>query len=148
MEYQTAPKGEPSPLGRGVFDERDMRRGRREAKLHARVFRDMRSPRWSVDRLDPDAAEILTKIGDRRGADRDPARTFYGWAVVSQTAAGAAGRRVETTPQPENPYHVDIVLPKWPENLEERKDLCAEHAGDLAQAASFRERPDVPKTKR
>lgn len=105
------------------------------------VFRDPRSPRWSVDRLEPAAAKILTEIGERRGAERRPPRQFHGWAVVSRARAGAGGRRVEMTPQPDNPYHADIVLPEWPEGLEERDSICDCHAQELAQAASFRERP-------
>lgn len=142
IEPVTEDAGDSIPLGRGVFSSRNARRAQRRGEIHVRVFIDPRSPRWSVDRLDRASVTVMAEIGDRRGADRDPPRRLYGWAVVTHAAAERMRRRVEMTPQPDNPYHADVVLPKWPEDIEEREQLCVEHARDLAQSASFRDRSD------
>jgi len=91
--------------------------------------------RLSVDRLDVAPAAEASEIADRVATARK--RTFYGWAVVTSETAAANGRRVLATPQPENPYHADIVLPDLAaEDREEQK----RHAQELADSSVWRER--------
>lgn len=77
-------------------------------------------------------------IAETRAADRG--KDFHGWAVITVENAATSGRRVEATPQLDNPYHADIILPDAViEDREEQK----RHAQELADASIWRERPGV-----
>ena len=126
-------------LGRGVFSSRNRDRARR-ARVPHHVFLEREGRTTiSVDRLDlaplAEAAATALRVAHDRGA------TFYGWAVVTARKAGADGRHVRASAQPDNPYHADIVLPDLAaEDREEQK----RHAQELADVSSWREHPSAP----
>ena len=88
-----------------------------------------------MDRLDvappPEATELADNVASARSA------TFYGWAVVAVKRAAANGRQVIATPQLDNPYHADIVLPA--PDVEDREEQ-KRHAQELADSSIWRER--------
>ena len=124
-------------LGREVLDRRSARKILRQDRVPAGVFADKRSQRWSVDRLCLAPIECLVPIGDENARARGENRTFYGWAAVLAEEITLQGRTTEATRRLNNRYHADIVLPDWPDDLEEREDICLEHAADLATATRF-----------
>jgi hypothetical protein len=96
----------------------------------------------SVDRLDFAEPEEMAVLGDSVAASRssvDRKVTFYGWLVIAAEDAGSSERRVVYTPQPDNPYHTDIILP---DSVAEDCDEQIRHAQELADASRWRERPD------
>ncbi len=120
-------------LGRDVFSRSQARRADR-GRIPLNVFLEKKGePRLSVDRLDfaspRDAAEIADRVANGRG------RTFFGWAVVKADTAALNGRKVTASPQPDNPYHADIVLP---DVAVEDRDEQKRHAQELADGASWR----------
>ena len=122
-------------LGRGVFSSRDRNRARR-SRVPLNVFLEREGEaRLSVDRLDVAPAVEAIEIADRVATARN--RTFYGWAVVLSETAAASGRRAVASPQLDNPYHADIVLPDPAvEDREEQK----RHAQELADGSAWRDR--------
>ncbi len=100
----------------------------------------------SVDRLDFAEPEEMATLGDSVAASRssvDRKVTFYGWAVIAAKDAENNGRQVVYTPQPDNPYHTDIILP---DSTAEDRDEQISHAQELADASLWRERPNSTKT--
>lgn len=100
----------------------------------------------SVDRLDFAEPEEMAALGDSVAASRssvDRKVTFYGWAVITAEDAGSSERQVVYTPQPDNPYHTDIILP---DSVAEDPDEQVRHAQELADASRWRERPNSTKT--
>ena len=96
----------------------------------------------SVDRLDFAEPEEMAVLGDSVAASRssvDRKVTFYGWLVIAAEYAGSSERQVIYTPQPDNPYHTDIILP---DSAAEDRDEQTRHAQELADASRWRERPD------
>ena len=95
----------------------------------------------SVDRLDFAEPEEMATLGDKVAVGRSVDRTvsFYGWAVIAAEDAGSSERQVVATPQPDNPYHTDIILP---DSIVEDRDEQVRHAQELADASHWRERPD------
>ena len=90
-----------------------------------------------MDRLTAAPEEEAVSIAERRAAARG--KKFHGWAAVTVADAGTSNRRVAATPQRYNPYHADIILPDLAaEDREEQK----RHAQELADASTWRERPD------
>ena len=90
-----------------------------------------------MDRLTAAPEEEAVSIAGRRAAARG--KKFHGWAAVTVADAGTSNRRVAATPQRYNPYHADIILPDLAaEDREEQK----RHAQELADASTWRERPD------
>lgn len=123
-------------LGRGVYSSRSAKRAQR-AGGYPRIFIDNSSPaRISVDRLCAAARGVLERIADARAQNRS-GQQFYGWAVVLAEDAVEGGRCVMASPNCENPYHADIVLP-LPETFD-REELEA-HAQQLADSAFWCER--------
>lgn len=122
-------------LGRDVFSSGQARRADRgRVPIHVFLGREG-EPELSVDRLDlaspGEAAEIADGVAAGRG------ETFYGWAVVDAETAASNGRQVTASPQLDNPYHADIVLPDAAvEDREEQK----RHAQELADEATWRGR--------
>ena len=122
-------------LGRGVFSNGAARRAPRRITLNVFLERPT-VVELSVDRLDVapphEAITIAEQVGNRRG------RPFFGWAVVETRQARTNGRRVVSSPLPdENPYHADILLPDTAaEDREEQK----QHAQELADAATWLDR--------
>ena len=87
----------------------------------------------------------MAVLGDSVAASRssvDRKVTFYGWLVIATEDAGSSERRVVYTPQPDNPYHTDIILP---DSAAEDCDEQIRHAQELADASLWRERPDSTK---
>lgn len=99
----------------------------------------------SVDRLDFAEPEEMAALGDSVAVGRSVNRkvTFYGWLVIAAEDAGSSGRQVVYTPQPDNPYHTDIILP---DSIVEDRDEQVRHAQELADASRWCERPDSTET--
>jgi len=127
--------GDRENLGRRLFSRRRRDRARR-GRVPLDVFLErLGTTRISVDRLDLSSPLEATSIADRAAKARN--RPFYGWAVVMAQQAGAGGRRVEASPQRDNPYHADVILP---DVVEEDQDEQKGHAQQLANGATWRER--------
>ena len=124
-------------LGRDVFSSNQAKRAGR-GRVAFNVFLEREGePRLSVDRLDLASPGKAVEIADGVAAGRG--RTFYGWAVVDAHTAALNGRQVIASPQLDNPYHADIVLPDPAvEDREEQK----RHAQELADASIWRDRDD------
>ena len=126
-------------LGRGVFSRRNAERARR-SRVPFRAFLEKQGEtKISVDRLSAappeEVAGIASAVGEKRGAP------FYGWAFLTASRARENGREAVASPIADNPHHADIVLPQAAaEDREEQK----RHAQELADASSWRERPDSP----
>ena len=122
-------------LGRDVFSSGQARRADR-GRVPIHVFLEREGePELSVDRLDLASPGEAAEIADRVAAGRG--KTFYGWAVVDAETAGSNERQVTASPQLDNPYHADIVLPDPAvEDREEQK----RHAQELADEATWRGR--------
>ncbi len=86
----------------------------------------------SVDRLRDDHMVEVSAIAIEHDKRRN--RNFYGWATVPQDAASENGRRVEPTPQPDNPYHADIILPIAVSKDDYQRER---HATELAACAEW-----------
>ena len=100
----------------------------------------------SVDRLNFAEPEEMAALGDSVAASRSSVNrkvTFYGWLVIAAEDAESNGRQVVYTPQPDNPYHTDIILP---DSTAEDRDEQISHAQELADASRWRERPDSTET--
>ena len=122
-------------LGRDVFSSNQAKRARR-GRIPINVFLEREGEALlSVDRLDLAPPKEAVEVADRVAAARS--RTFYGWAVVWTKTAGSNGRKVTASPQLDNRYHADIVLPDLAvEDREEQK----RHAQELADASAWRDR--------
>ena len=87
----------------------------------------------SSDRLTIAPRQEAIQIACQRAKGRGLNRSFYGWAVVVAEKAGACERQVVASPQPDNPYHADIVLPPEVSSEEEQEA----HALALAKHARW-----------
>ena len=123
-------------LGRGVFSSKHAERARRSRVPHHVFLTPPGKSDISVDRLGVSPIEDAAAIGDSVAAARSA--TFYGWAVVSADGASSSGRRVDSAPLLENPYHANIVLP---ESAAEDREEQKRHAQELADASLWRGRP-------
>lgn len=91
----------------------------------------------SVDRLSVAPPDEATEIAEAVAVKRNA--TFYGWAFLTASSARENEREAIASPKENNPYHADIVLPQAAvEDREEQK----RHALELADASSWRERPN------
>lgn len=104
------------------------RRGNIPLRLFAR--RDTRE--LSVDRIHEDWLPEIIAIAVNYDEGRN--RNFYGWAVVSQDVASSNGRRIELSPQEDNEYHADIVLP---DSVLSDKNERERHALELSAEARW-----------
>ena len=135
-------------LGRGVFSSTQARQANR-GPMPGHVFLERCGEvTISVDRLDFAEPEDMATLGDAVAVGRSvgSVRTFYGWAVIAAYGwaviaaedAESNGRRVVATPQPDNPYHADIILPaSAAEDYKEQR----RHTQELTAASRWRERP-------
>ena len=122
-------------LGRRLFSKRRRDRARRGG-IPLDVFLEQAGATLiSVDRLDLSSPSEATAIADRAAKARK--KPFYGWAVVTAQQASTNGRRVEASPQLDNPYHADVVLP---DVAGEDQDKQKSHAQELAKGAAWQER--------
>ncbi len=127
--------GPGESLGRDVFSSSQARRADR-GRILPNVFLGREGdPRLSVDRLDFASPGEATEIADRVAIGRS--KPFFGWAVVKADAAASNGRQVTASPQTDNPYHADIILP---DTAVEDRDEQKRHAQELADEASWRAR--------
>ena len=124
-------------LGRDVFSNSQAKRAGR-GRIPINVFLEREGePELSVDRLDLASPGEAAGIADGVAAARG--RTFYGWAVIDAHTAASNGRQAIASPQLDNPYHADIVLPNAAvEDREEQK----RHAQELADASVWWNRDD------
>lgn len=124
-------------LGRGVFSSRYRNRSRRGTVPYHVFLERPGNVEISVDRVDLASSTEATRIADGVATARNA--TFHGWAVIAAKRARANGRQTVATPQLDNPYHADIVLPA-PAAGDREKQI--RHAHELADASEWRERPD------
>ena len=118
-------------LGRGVFSSRAAQRSRRSVP-HTVFLERLGNRAISVDRLG--VADRSEALDHARNVAAQRARTFYGWAVVAAALAASSGRRVLATPQKDNPFHADIVLP---DAAQDERDDQIRHARELADACRW-----------
>lgn len=136
--------GDPGPvydweeLGRWVFSSWQMKRAANTG-VPADVFlvaigkRDI-----SVDRITRAPPSVAVANAEKAGAKREPARTFYGWAVVNKEQVTGLGCCTIASPSPCNPYHADIVLP---DVAMESADEQRQYATKLARRAKWKPHP-------
>ncbi len=122
-------------LGRDVFSSKQAGLASRGKIRHYIFLEKKGEPRISVDRLDFASPGEATEIADRAAVGRN--KPFFGWAVVKADAAASNGRQVTASPQTDNPYHADIILP---DAAVEDRDEQKRHAQELADEASWRAR--------
>ena len=125
-------------LGRGVFSSRYRDRSRRGTVPHHVFLERPGNVEISVDRIDLASSAEATKIADSIATARNT--TFHGWAVITARQACANERQAVATPQLDNPYHADIVLPAL---TAEDREIQKRHAHELADASKWRERMDI-----
>ena len=68
-------------------------------------------PNVSVNLYDRVTLQYATVQGDQRASQIEGSDGVQGWLVISVANAGHGLRRVKPSPQCDNPYHVEIVLP-------------------------------------
>ena len=95
-------------LGRRVSSSKDSRMARR-GNVPLRLFVQRNTRELSVDRIHEDWLPEIIAVAVNHDESRN--RNFYGWVVVPQGVASSNGRRIELSPQENNEYHADIVLP-------------------------------------
>ena len=88
----------------------------------------------SVDRLHNDYLLEVTAIAVAYDNSRE--RNFYGWAAITQDVATKNGRSVELSPQPDNKFHADIVLPITDSS---DKNEIERHASELAAKSHWQD---------
>ena len=125
---------EPSEeLGRCVLSSHNARRSSRGSVPH-NVFLERPGSDISVERLsvapDAEALDHARNVATQRGTGKK----FYGWAVVTAELAALSERQVLATPQKDNPYHADIVLP---DSARDERDEQIRHAQELADASRW-----------
>lgn len=125
-------------LGHSVFYTQDAKRARRGRTPKSVFLIQEGKTKISVDRLTGASEDEAVSLAEARAAARG--RKFHGWAVVTAENAATRGRRIEATPQLDNPYHADIILP---DAVTENRKKQMRHAQQLADASIWRERPGV-----
>ena len=140
LNGSSGPVGDWEELGRGVLSSSQSRRAARKVPFH--VFLEQPGERKiSVDRLTlAPPAEAAANAG-RVAAQRNPPRSFYGWAVVSAERVRAAGCAVQSSPLPDNRYHADIILS---DDAVANADAQKEYAIKLAGMSTWQPYPPEP----
>jgi len=127
-----------------VVSRKQAKYARRNNRNQINVFLEKEGQKLiSVDRLDvAPSVDVLVANGEKVAAARTLSsgtrRTFYGWAVIEAGKATASGREVVSSPQRDNPYHADILLPDSAVNDREEQKA---HAQDLADNSTWRQSP-------
>ena len=126
-------------VGRAIFQSGDWKKMQKGAGYTpVSIFLDRKSPlAISVFLLNLTSDAELTQIGDDMAHQRGANRTFYGWAEMSVADASQDRRQVLATPQPENKWHADIVLPPTAKTDKRERER---HAQQLAKIATPRAR--------
>lgn len=123
-------------VGRRVRSKRH--RSLRDHSLHKNLFVPEPGTDASVDRLtiasNYEETQELIELAKRQCAERG--RNFYGWGVLTAAEVSQNEGTVVASPQDDNPYHADIVLP---EKVAHDPIAIGRHAQELADAARFRE---------
>ena len=136
------PVGDWEELGRCVFSRSQRRIAANAGVIPYEVFLERIGERKiSVDRLNRTTPEEAAAKARRVGEQRNPARNFYGWAVIDAEQVRKAGCSVEHSPLLDNPYHADIVLP---DSAMENQEKQEHYAFDLANMARWRPHPPRP----
>ena len=138
---------EPTQVPMEIAPDEELGRRIRSSKhlsLPKHLFMPPPGTRLSVDRLsiacDNDAMQELIQLAEKQCTESE--RKFYGWAVLTASEAGQDKRTVVASPQADNPYHADIVLP---EKVADDQIAINRHAQELADAASLRRiSPSIP----
>ena len=140
---------EKENLGRIIVSESQAKNFRKNKKRKFHVFLEVKGKRTlSVDRLDIGPLEYLVLNGEKVAANRKrpdgSQRVFWGWAVITAENASTNGREVVASPQKDNPYHADIILPDISPDITsaENKKRQERHAQQLADRASWRGRDE------
>ena len=118
-------------LGRRVSSSKDSRMARR-GNIPLRLFARRDTRELSVDRIREDWLPEVTAIAVNYDEGRN--RNFYGWAIVAQDVASSNGRHIELSPQEDNEYHADIVLP---DSVLSDKNELERHALELSAEARW-----------
>ena len=118
-------------LGRRIFSQKTADRAYR-GRVLPKVF-DIGDDLISVDRLSVAPLDDVEQAAQRTSGDRAPVQ---GWAVVDCSTVRASDARVRASPEADNPYHADIVVPLAADP--ERTRLRKERAQDLAKTAQWR----------
>lgn len=131
-------------LGRIVVSKGQAKYARNNNRNQINAFLEKEGEKAiSVDRIDiAPSQDVLVANGEKVAAARKrpdgSKRTFYGWAVIIAEKARDNMRKVVSSPQKDNPYHADIILPDLAvRDREEQKG----HAQELADNSTWRERP-------
>lgn len=98
------------------------------------MFEQRGASELSVDRVYDDNLSKVTNIAVAHDVGRG--RSFYGWVVVTQDEAARNGRSIKASPQEDNDFHADIVLPI---EVIANKDLRQQHATELATYARWQD---------
>ena len=127
-------------IGRSVFSNRVAKRARLKGIVIPDVFLErLQADSISVDRMDHVSRDILAELSKERGQNREPPKSFYGWAIMKVSEAASNGRTVQATPDGINPYHADIFLNLSDDN--ERRDMQRQHANELAALSEWQDAP-------
>lgn len=127
-----------------MVSRKQARYARRNNRNQINVFLEKEGQKLiSVDRLDvAPSVDVLVANGEKVAAARTLSsgiqRTFYGWAVIEAGKAKASGREVVSSPQRDNPYHADILLP---DSVVKDREEQKVHAQELADNSAWRQRP-------
>ncbi len=121
-------------LGRRVSSSKDSRMARR-GNIPLRLFVQRNTRELSVDRIHEDWLPEIIAVAVNYDESRN--RNFYGWVVVPQGVASSNGRGIELSPQENNEYHADIVLP---DSVLSDKSERERHALELSAEAHWLDR--------
>ena len=118
-------------LGRAVFSSKPAKKAAKGTVRDSVFLEKPGIVSLSVDRFGFCSEKELTSIQDKNAelrSQKEPKkRSFYGWVKIKAKMAGRSERKVQATPQEENPYHADIILPKGID-----RDQQIAHARELA----------------
>ena len=111
---------EDEGLWRDVYRERQKRalncpvEDRIVSRSTKNVFGSSQGPdsRVSTNRYDDVSLEYATAQGDSRAVRIDGSNGVQGWLIIANRDACRSGRRVVYSPQDDNPYHAEVVLPE------------------------------------
>ena len=122
-------------VGRAIFQSSDWRKIRRGNTPPAIFLNRQNVSPISVFILGAVPDKQLTTVGDSLAKKRGADRKFYGWAELPATDASKDGREIHATPQPDNEWHADIVLPPV---VEKDKRERERHLYELANMSTPR----------
>ena len=106
-------------LWRDVYRERQKKalsRPLEQRVIHPHAHSVFGSPKRpnaaiSTNLYDRVCLEYATVEGDRRAAYVEGSKGIQGWLVITVADASRKRRQVVHSPQEDNPYHADIILP-------------------------------------